>query len=68
VGQGDDHDAIREKATALGAKKVYVEDLRDQFVQKFIWPTVQANAIYEDRYLLGTAIARCVLVLTWWSD
>jgi len=58
VGQGDDHEAIRTKAMALGAKKVYVEDLRDQFVQKFIWPTVQANAIYEDRYMLGTAIAR----------
>lgn len=58
VGQGEDGDAAREKALKLGAKKVYIEDLRAEFVEQYIWPTVQANSIYEDRYLLGTAIAR----------
>lgn len=43
---------------ALGAKKVYIEDVRKEFVEEFIWPAVQANAIYEDRYLLGTSLAR----------
>lgn len=51
-------EAARAKATKLGAKKVFIEDLKEQFVTEFIWPTVQANSIYEDRYLLGTAIAR----------
>lgn len=38
--------------------QVYIEDLRADFVENFIWPAVQANAVYEDRYLLGTAVAR----------
>lgn len=38
----------------LGAKKIYIEDLKKEFVTEFIYPTVQANAIYEDRYLMGT--------------
>lgn len=42
----------------LCAFQVYIEDLRSEFVQEFIWPSVQANALYEDRYLLGTSIAR----------
>eukprot|EP00038_Savillea_parva_P006947 m.166869 g.166869 ORF g.166869 m.166869 type:complete len:416 (-) comp12753_c0_seq1:99-1346(-) len=58
VGQGEDGDAARAKALKLGAKKVFIEDLRADFVENYIWPTVQANSIYEDRYLLGTAIAR----------
>ncbi|KAL0194461.1 hypothetical protein M9458_012757, partial [Cirrhinus mrigala] len=37
---------------------VFIEDLRSEFVEEFIWPAVQANAVYEDRYLLGTSIAR----------
>uniref|UniRef100_A0A8C2KF74 Argininosuccinate synthase n=1 Tax=Cyprinus carpio TaxID=7962 RepID=A0A8C2KF74_CYPCA len=53
-----DFDAARKKAEKLGAKKVFIEDLRSEFVQEFIWPAVQANAVYEDRYLLGTSIAR----------
>uniref|UniRef100_A0A3B3D1F5 Argininosuccinate synthase n=2 Tax=Oryzias melastigma TaxID=30732 RepID=A0A3B3D1F5_ORYME len=48
----------RKKAESLGAKKIFIEDLRKEFVEDFIWPSVQANAVYEDRYLMGTAIAR----------
>lgn len=58
VGQDDDFEAARKKAVALGASKVYVEDLREEFVVNYIWPAVRANAIYESRYLLGTSLAR----------
>ncbi|NXW28136.1 ASSY synthase, partial [Phaetusa simplex] len=58
IGQKEDFDAARKKALALGAKKVYIEDISREFVEEFIWPAVQANALYEDRYLLGTALAR----------
>ncbi|NXM12139.1 ASSY synthase, partial [Ploceus nigricollis] len=58
IGQKEDFEAARKKALALGAKKVYIEDVSREFVEKFIWPAVQANALYEDRYLLGTALAR----------
>ncbi|XP_047136640.1 argininosuccinate synthase isoform X1 [Hydra vulgaris] len=58
IGQNEDFELARMKAVKLGAKKIFIEDLREEFISEFIWPTVQANAIYEDRYLLGTAIAR----------
>lgn len=58
IGQNEDFEEARKKALALGAKKVYIEDVRKEFVEEFIWPAVQANAIYEDRYLLGTSLAR----------
>ncbi|KAK0140777.1 Argininosuccinate synthase [Merluccius polli] len=58
IGQEEDFEAARLKAEKLGAKKVFIEDLRAEFVEEFIWPSVQANAIYEDRYLLGTSVAR----------
>ncbi|KAM4634650.1 argininosuccinate synthase [Polymixia lowei] len=58
IGQDDDFEAARTKAESLGAKKVFIEDLRAEFVEEFIWPSVQANAIYEDRYMLGTSVAR----------
>ncbi|KAJ7987304.1 hypothetical protein DPEC_G00337340 [Dallia pectoralis] len=58
IGQSEDFDAAKKKAESLGAKKVFIEDLRAEFVEEFIWPSVQANAIYEDRYLLGTSVAR----------
>ncbi|NWQ62480.1 ASSY synthase, partial [Neopipo cinnamomea] len=58
IGQKEDFEAARKKALALGAKKVYIEDISREFVEEFIWPAVQANALYEDRYLLGTALAR----------
>ncbi|XP_053230431.1 argininosuccinate synthase isoform X2 [Podarcis raffonei] len=58
IGQEDDFEKARKKALSLGAEKVYVEDISREFVEEFIWPAVQANAIYEDRYLLGTSLAR----------
>ena len=59
VGQGDeDYDAVRTKAMKCGASKVYIEDLRKEFVTDFVFPAVKCNAIYESRYLLGTSIAR----------
>jgi argininosuccinate synthase len=58
VGQNDDLDEVREKASEIGASSVYIEDLKEEFVTDFIFPAVKANAIYEGRYLLGTALAR----------
>ena len=58
VGQYDDFDAVREKALAIGASKVIIEDLKKEFVTDYIFKAVKANAVYEDRYLLGTALAR----------
>ena len=58
VGQRDDFERVRAKALRTGASKVYVEDLREEFVTDFIFPAFKANAIYEGRYLLGTALAR----------
>ncbi|MDK2893611.1 MAG: argininosuccinate synthase, partial [Thermotoga sp.] len=58
VGQKDDFDAIKEKALKTGASKVYVEDLRREFVTDYIFTALLGNAMYEGRYLLGTAIAR----------
>jgi argininosuccinate synthase len=61
VGQGEDIDAVVQKAYATGAKKVVVQDLREEFVRDYIMPTVQAGALYEGKYLLGTSIARPVI-------
>lgn len=58
VGQKDDFEAVREKALAIGASKVIIEDLKKEFVTDYIFKAVKANAVYEDRYLLGTALAR----------
>lgn len=59
LGQGEeDYDAIKAKALKCGASKVYIEDLRKEFVTDFIFPAVKSNAIYESRYLLGTSLAR----------
>ncbi|MCD6420609.1 MAG: argininosuccinate synthase [Synergistetes bacterium] len=58
VGQRDDFDAVREKAIKTGASKVYVEDLKREFVKDFIFIALMGNALYEGRYLLGTSIAR----------
>jgi argininosuccinate synthase len=61
VGQGEDLDAVVVKAYDTGAKKAVVRDLRSEFVRDFVWPTVKAGAVYEDKYLLGTSIARPVI-------
>nr|XP_009859754.1 argininosuccinate synthase-like [Ciona intestinalis] len=58
VGQNEDFEVAREKGLRLGAEKMYIEDCKKEFVEEFIWPAVQANAKYEDRYLMGTALAR----------
>ena len=58
VGQGQELDPVREKALATGASKVYIEDLREEFVSDFVFPMLRANAFYEHNYLLGTSIAR----------
>ena len=58
LGQGDELDPVREKAFATGADKVYIDDLREEFVSDFVFPMFRANAIYEGQYLLGTSIAR----------
>lgn len=61
VGQEEDLAEVRAKALASGADKVYVEDLKEAFVQEVILPAVQAGAVYEEGYLLGTAMARPVI-------
>lgn len=58
VGQIEDFEVLKEKALKIGASKVYIEDLRYEFVTDYIFPAIQANAVYENRYLLGTALAR----------
>lgn len=58
VGQEEDFAAAEKKAKQIGAKKVVVEDLRREFVDDFVLPAVKAGAVYEERYLLGTALAR----------
>lgn len=61
VGQQEDFEAARKKALSIGASKVYVEDLREEFVTDYIYPAFSANALYEGRYMLGTALARPVI-------
>ncbi len=58
LGQEEDFKAAKEKALKIGASKVYVEDLKEEFVKDFIFPAIRANAIYEGKYLLGTSLAR----------
>ena len=58
VGQAEEVEEAAEKARRTGAVAVYVEDLREEFVRDFVFPAVQANAVYEGTYLLGTALAR----------
>ena len=58
VGQEDDFEAAEAKALKIGASRVYVEDLKRDFVENYIYPAFKANVVYESRYLLGTALAR----------
>jgi len=58
LGQGDELAPVRDKAIATGASKVYIDDLKEEFVRDFVFPMFRANAIYEGCYLLGTSIAR----------
>jgi argininosuccinate synthase len=61
VGQGEELEGLEEKARATGASKLYVEDLRQEFVSDYVWAAVRANAVYEGVYLLGTSLARPVI-------
>ncbi|HKP36259.1 MAG TPA: argininosuccinate synthase [Pyrinomonadaceae bacterium] len=61
VGQGAEMDGLEEKAKATGASKLYIEDLREEFVRDYVWTSVKANAVYEGVYLMGTSLARPVI-------
>src|SRR5678809_1512938 len=58
VGQGAELAGLEEKAHATGASKLYVEDLREEFVRDYVWTALKANAVYEGVYLMGTSLAR----------
>ena len=61
MGQGTELDGLEEKAKKTGASKLYVLDLKKEFIEDYIYPTMQAGALYEDKYLLGTSFARPVI-------
>ncbi len=61
VGQGTELDGLEEKALKTGASKLYIEDLKEEFVQDYVFPTVAAGAVYENKYLLGTSFARPII-------
>lgn len=61
VGQGKELSGLEEKAKKTGASKLYIEDLNQVFVEDFIFPTVKAGAVYENKYLLGTSFARPII-------
>ena len=61
LGQREDLEAARKKALATGASAAYIEDLREEFITGYIWPTLRAGAVYEHKYLLGTSFARPLL-------
>src|SRR5881227_3851311 len=58
LGQGEELEPARKKAELLGAREIFVDDLREEFVRDFVFPMFRANALYEGQYLLGTSIAR----------
>ncbi len=61
VGQGDELAPVHDKALKSGASKVYIEDLKQEFVESYVWPTLKAGAVYEGKYLLGTSFARPII-------
>src|SRR5437762_6250609 len=61
VGQGEELSGLEEKAKTTGASKLYIEDLREEFVRDYVWTAVKANALYEGVYLMGTSLARPVI-------
>ena len=58
IGQGEELAPLKEKAIKTGASKIYIEDLKDEFVRDFVFPVLKAGAVYEEKYLLGTSFAR----------
>jgi argininosuccinate synthase len=63
LGQGEELDGAREKATETGAERVIIEDLKEDFSREFVWPAIRANAVYESGYLLGTSLARPLIAM-----
>ncbi|HVP63851.1 MAG TPA: argininosuccinate synthase [candidate division Zixibacteria bacterium] len=61
VGQGDDMEAVAEKARKTGASKVIVKDLREEFLTEYVWKALKAGAVYEHKYMLGTSLARPII-------
>jgi argininosuccinate synthase len=61
VGQGQELEGLDKKAHETGASKLYIEDLREEFVREYVWTAVKANAVYEGVYLMGTSLARPVI-------
>jgi argininosuccinate synthase len=61
VGQAEELSGLKEKALATGAAEIYIEDLRNEFITDYIWPTLRAGAVYEHKYLLGTSFARPII-------
>ncbi|MFO7611970.1 MAG: argininosuccinate synthase [Clostridia bacterium] len=61
VGQEEELEPLHKKASESGALKLYIEDLRDEFVNEYIFPTLKAGAVYENKYLLGTSFARPII-------
>ena len=58
VGQGSDFGIVRKRALATGASKVYILDLKEEFVKDYVFPAIKANAVYEGKYFLATALSR----------
>ena len=68
VGQGDDIEAVVEKAYKTGASKVIVKDMREEFLTGYVFPALKAGAVYEHKYLLGTSMARPVIAKHRWKS
>ena len=62
MGQGDIPDDLEQKAKSFGASKVIIDDLSEEFVKDFVFPMLRCNTLFEGEYLLGTAIARPLIV------
>ena len=60
VGQGKELDGLYEKAINTGASDAYIEDLTEEFITDYVYPTMQAGAVYEGKYLLGTSFEMCI--------
>ena len=58
IGQEHDPDLVRDRANSIGASKIIIEDLKEEFIKDFVFPMFKANTVYEGEYLLGTSIAR----------
>ena len=67
IGQGEEVEPAREKAKAMGVQEIYIEDLTEDFVANYVYPMFRANTVYEGEYLLGTSIARPLIIGVWWN-